>query len=298
MCRPPLALAALPVLAACLTLSPVVAIAGEGTEAVLAPVSTWEASIDGSLCRMERRFGSEAQPHLMIVEQNGPGAAVGLALAGPSLQGLVPDKGVALSFAKDQPGIEGPASIEPNRQFGAVAILRGVRLFSAPAGGEAGGPPKERARIDLAAAERVEQVSLSQGPTKVTFATGPLGDAAQVLNQCTAQVLRTWGLDPEVQYGVQPPPLAKDQAGLVKEVHKAYPRSAARALRQGVLDVVLVTDAAGVATNCKLMVTTSYADLDASMCQTLMKQRFEPARGADGQPVASFWRTRITLRVG
>ena len=98
--------------------------------------------------------------------------------------------------------------------------------------------------------------------------------------------------------GVQQPPLAKDQAGLVKEVHKAYPLSAARALRQGVLDVVLVTDAAGVATNCKLMVTTSYADLDASMCQTLMKQRFEPARGADGQPVASFWRTRITLRVG
>jgi outer membrane biosynthesis protein TonB len=88
----------------------------------------------------------------------------------------------------------------------------------------------------------------------------------------------------------------RDAGGLLKEIQ--FTVMTARALRQGVLDVVLVTDAAGVATNCKLMVTTSYADLDASMCQTLMKQRFEPARGADGQPVASFWRTRITLRVG
>jgi TonB family protein len=81
------------------------------------------------------------------------------------------------------------------------------------------------------------------------------------------------------------------------QMRDAYARTALRTLQQGTIDLVVLTDASGKATDCRMLVATGYENLDLAMCATAKKGRFRPALGADGQTTASYWRLRTTLRV-
>ncbi len=260
------------------------------TPVIATPVAPWEASFEGGICRMQRAFEAGGQPHLLILEQNAPDRAIGMALAGPSLAGLDENAPLRVTLAGSDDGFDKRARIEPNRQFGHVAILNGVWLADgvSPEGGD-------QSRIDLGAAQFVDRIAVAQGDRRVTFATGPLTDAAQVLNECTAQILRGWGLDPEQQYGLQTRAQPSDPAKLANEMRKSYPRGAARGLRSGPLEVVALVDETGAATACKVVAISPWSDLDAATCAALVKARYTPARDAQGRPVASYWKTRVSF---
>ncbi|WP_196490021.1 energy transducer TonB [Erythrobacter donghaensis] len=260
---------------------------------IATPVAPWQASFEGGVCRMQRAFESGGEPHLLILEQNAPGPAIAIAMAGPSLAGLSPDVPLRVSFAADHAGFDKRAQIEPNRQFGHVAVVHGVWLDTRKP--DAAGNP---ARIDTKAAQGVERIAVSQGDGSMSFATGPLAEAATALNDCTARIMSSWGLDPAAQHGLQRSAAPADTGRLVKELRKAYTRTALRTLQQGVIDLVVFTDPSGAATDCKMLVATGYDELDRSMCAAAVKERFTPAVDADGKAVASFWRMRTSLRVG
>lgn len=146
--------------------------------------------------------------------------------------------------------------------------------------------------MNLRQAARLSEVfhapcTLAQGDSAVTFETGALGDAAAVLNACTAQILKGWGLDPEVQYSLQ--------RGVSAEGLKfTYPRIASRYLRSGPVDAVALIDATGKATGCRIISSSGHDELDQSACQGMTKPRYRPAVDAFGKPVASYWKARIT----
>lgn len=246
--------------------------------AVATPASPWEASTEDGVCRMQRAFEAGGKPHLLILEQNAPDRAFGIALAGPSLALLSPDTPLRLSFATGHYGIENKARIGPNRQFGHVAVLQGVSLAQDETG--------DHNRIDTSAAQQVERIAISQGEIEVSFATGSLAEAATVINDCTAQILRNWGLDPDVQYGLR-------QGVSADKIKFTYPSIAARYLRGGPVDVVALVNAAGAATECRIITSSGDKDIDAAACEGMTKARYRPALDAAGQPVASFWKTRI-----
>lgn len=257
---------------------------------VATPVAPWEASTEGGVCRMQRSFEADGQPHLLILEQNSPGRAVGIAMAGPSLAALSPETPLRVSFAADHAGFEKKARIEPNRQFGHLAVLQGVWL-------ETGKPDDvaDRSRIDLGAAQDVEQIAVSQDNGGLTFATGSLADAALVLNECTAQILRGWGLDPASQYSLQRSAFPAEPSKLAKEMRKSYPTGAARGLRSGPLEVAALIDANGAATGCRIIVASPWTDIDEATCKAMLKARYTPALNASGNAVASYWKTRVTF---
>lgn len=260
--------------------------------AVATPAGSWEAANEGGVCRVQRSFDVGGKPHLLILEQNAPGPAVGIALAGPSLASLKPDAPLHVSFAADHAGFDKRAQIEPNDQYGNVAILQGVWLDQSRPDAAAG-----RGRVDPGIAQAVEQVTVTQGDAGVTFATGPLTEAATALNECTAQIMRSWGLEPAQQYRLQRAAAPVDTDRLMKQMRIAYTRPALRSLQQGTIDLVVFTDAAGKATDCRMLVATGYAELDKAMCATALKERFSPALAADGRETASYWRLRTNLRV-
>ncbi|WP_285712467.1 energy transducer TonB [Erythrobacter oryzae] len=274
----------------------VVAAVSAATPAIAAPVATptapWQASSEGGVCRVQRSFDVGGKPHLLILEQNAPAPAVGIALAGPSLAGLNADAPLRVSFARSHAGFDKKARIEPNAQYGQAAILQEVWLDQSKPDAAAG-----RGRIDTATAQGVERITVTQGNGGVTFATGPLTEAASALNDCTAQIMRSWGFDPAQQYGLQRAAAPVDTDRLMKQMRLAYTRPALRSLQQGTIDLVVFTDAAGKATDCRMLVATGYAELDKAMCATAMKERFKPALGADGQATPSYWRLRTNLRV-
>ncbi len=259
---------------------------------VATPSGAWEAANEGGVCRVQRTFDVGGAPHLLILEQNAPGPAVGIALAGPSLAGLSPESPLRVSFAKSHGGFDKQAQIEPNSQFGQVAILHGVWLDQTKPDAAAG-----RGRIEAATAQGVEHITVTQGNGGVTFVTGPLNEAASALNECTAQIMRSWSFDPAQQYGLQRAAAPVDTDRLMKQLRNAYARPALRTLQQGTIDLVVFTDAAGKASDCRMLVATGYAELDKAMCATAMQERFSPALGADGQATPSYWRLRTGLRV-
>lgn len=274
----------------------VVAAVSAATPAIAAPVATptapWQASSEGGVCRVQRSFDVGGKSHLLILEQNAPAPAVGIALAGPSLAGLNADAPLRVRFAQSHAGFDKKARIEPNAQYGQAAILQEVWLDQSKPDAAAG-----RGRIDTATAQGVEGITVTQGNGGVTFATGPLTEAASALNDCTAQIMRSWGFDPAQQYGLQRAAAPVDTDRLMKQIRLAYTRPALRSLQQGTIDLVVFTDAAGKATDCRMLVATGYAELDKAMCATATKERFSPALGADGQETASYWRLRTNLRV-
>ena len=259
-------------------------------ETVATPAGPWEASFEGGICRMQRAFEAGGQPHLLILEQNAPGRAVGIALAGPSLAGLDEGAPLRVTLAASDDGFDKQARIEPNNRFGHVAVLNGVWLAD---GVDA--ESSNRSRIDTGAAQFVERIAVSQGGKSVAFATGSLTDATEALNGCTAQILRSWGLDPAQQYGLQQVAQPAEPAKLAKEMREAYPRGAARGLRSGPLEVVALVDEKGTATACKVVAVSPWSDLDAATCEALTKARYTPARDAEGRAVASFWATRVNF---
>lgn len=262
---------------------------------VATPVSTWQASFEDGLCRMERSFEAGGQPHLLILEQNSPGSGFGLAMAGPSLSALTSDKPLRLSFARDDDGFERRTMIEPNDQFGHVAVFTGIWIGSSEGPDDDASKPSNRSRIDPDAAARANQIAVSQGDAGVIFDTGALADAALVLNECTAQIARTWGLDPEVQYGLVQRAFPADPKALAQKMQKSYPRGAARALRSGPLEAAALVDSNGAVTDCKIIVPTGYDDLDQAACEVMTQARYTPALDANGRPVASYWKTRVTF---
>lgn len=259
---------------------------------VAMPTGGWESSSEGGLCRVQRAFAADGRAHLLILEQNAPDRAVGIALAGPSLASFRPETPLRVRFAADRAGFETRARIEPNSQFGQVVVIEGVWLGNTL-------PQRDgnRSHIDVALAEHVDRIAVAQGSGEVGFATGALGDAARALNACTAQIMRGWGLDPEVQYRLQRSAAPVDADRMMKRLRKAYARPALRALQQGIIDLVVFTDALGKARDCRLLVATGYEALDKAMCAAAMNEGFTPALGADGQATASFWRLRTRLRV-
>jgi len=278
------------VLLALTAISATAAPALAGPAVVATPAGPWEPSTESGVCRLQRSFEADGQKHLLILEQSGPGREVGIAMAGPSLAALSPDAPLRVNFAADHAGFDKRARIEPNREFGHVAILQGVWLDSRKPDADG-----NRSRVDPGAAQAVERIAVSQGNGSVAFATGSLGEAAEALNDCTAKVLRSWGLDPAEQYGVAQPSAPVEPEKLVKEMRKAYPTGAARGLRSGPLEVAALVDKQGAVTGCKIIVASPWSDLDTAACTAIAKARFTAARGADGQPVASYWKTRVNF---
>lgn len=254
---------------------------------IIAPVGPWQATNEGGLCRTERRFEAGGQPHVVILEQTAPGSRFGLAVAGPALAGLDPALPIRLGFFEAAPLFERRARIEPNQLFAKVAVVRNLSFFP-PAG-------EPVARMDTTVLAGMDRISVTQGDTRATFATGPLGEAASMLNACTAQILRSWDLDPAVQYGLQSGAEPEEQTKLAKQLRKAYPARAYRSLQSGPLEAVALVDPTGAATACKVIVASGFGDLDTAACEAMAKARYRPARDAAGNPVASYWTTRITF---
>lgn len=258
-------------------------------EIVATPVGPWQASFDAGLCRIERTFEVAGQPHLLILEQNAPGPGLSMALAGASLTGLQGAAPVRLAFDAGGQTLEWRARVEPNGRFGQVAILNGLAPVA-----RREGAPRPFARLDADLFAAMDRVTLAQGDVAVTFATGPLGDAARVLNECTAQVLRSWGLDPERQYALQrlafpeePRPLARKMLQILRS----------RDLRSGPFEAAALIDETGAATACKVLPGFGSGALDDAACKAMMKARYLPALDGEGKPVASYWRTRVAYDV-
>jgi TonB family protein len=91
---------------------------------------------------------------------------------------------------------------------------------------------------------------------------------------------------------VAPIPLTPPQQGLVSV--QDYPQYALDHGEEGSVATQLVVDPRGRVDSCKVIISSGFADLDATTCRLLTSRaRFTPAVGDDGRPIYGLYRSLI-----
>jgi hypothetical protein len=261
---------------------------------VFAPSSAWAVQSDGESCVISRQFGG-SDGLTFGLQAFAPGAtSYNAILRGDPL----PQRGsgaleLEYRFNPDTgaiplSGVLSAGGDKPRLSFGAT--LDRASVIQAMRDGEEAlrGPDEAReAEVDGLF------VSFSRGrPLLVQL--GPMAGPLARLRECIASLPATWGLDPAVQQSLTRRPLPI-------EVDKwlgpgSYPWEYLRTYLSVDVQIRLMTDAAGTATQC--VVQSPRNSLAGPVaCREIMKTaRFEPALDAAGNAVASYYTTRIAYR--
>jgi len=274
--------------------------AQDAAETVFEPSSAWNATYDEGRCRLSRMFQGEGQQHALVFEQTAPDSSFYMSVAGPTKGQINGGLPLRLAFGPDGPESDQDIVKERNPEFGAVVFMKGITFkpidpMDAP---EGGGLAAASSGIDVDAARALRQVSLVQGKQTLVFRTGQLDAPFGVLNDCTAHILTTWGIDPEAHRRAQRSTKLLDAQKIARAVQERYPLQAVMESRGGVVGVAILVDHTGTPTECRITNDSGDRSLNDVACEQLMKARFDPALDAAGKPMKSYWMTRVAYRIG
>jgi len=266
--------------------APQAAIAAEPPP-VLAPSSKWQVDYAPNECRLIRIFGEGKDRTILQLSRYDPVDRLEMLLAGPHIPAT--DKRVPVSVATstmaDVPGIQAQG-------FASTGQIPATLRF--------------RPDDDLPKAFRTDVAAGKPTIMRVNFVRryaaqfdlGPMKGALAALDQCSDDLIKSWGLDPAAlrQATRGPRPVGNIATWFRPD---DYPAGAANIGMAGAVIIRLLIGADGRIGNCA--VTKSGGDklFQDATCQAATKRgSFEPAIGADGKPMASVWVQRINWEPG
>lgn len=273
---------------------------GPAQAAPIEPTSKWFVDYADEKCRLARTFGEGEQRVFLFIEQAAPGRTFGLTVAGPPFRGFSDNRTVLLKFDTTAKGNRtrpftgdlsnaGPALIFSSIDFGPE---KPAEELTEDASGFAGLPA-----IDVEEASRANQFEFNQGRRVVTLASGPMGSPIKALNTCSADLVRSWGLDLERHRDARRLPEWTNGDKVVKQIVSQYPAKALWAGEQGVLRMRVMLNEAGAVTDCHLERATKLESLNSPACKEMQRATFAPALDRDGKAMPSYYATTIVYRV-
>lgn len=269
--------------------------------AALRPASNWQVDYGEEVCRLEREFGDGPNKHLLTIRQYWPSQEAVLSVAGSSMRKFRHRSRTMLRFTNDQPAVEGRPLFGHNESYGPAVIFSAMDITKGePDSGSSTEEEDTRAmeQLDVSHAAGVRFIELQQGAKIVRLETGPLAEAFKVMNDCTAVLVKAWGLDPERLQAAQNGPRWLNEEPLVRKIAANYPDRALLAGEQGIMRMRLIVNAQGQVESCTIIKATNTRLLESPACMVMKSARFEPARDAAGQPMPSFYATSITYVIG
>jgi TonB family protein len=275
-----LALAALPALVAMPVQAKVVEVA---------PSSPWNVDFGENKCRLARFFGQGENQHLLFFEQYWPGERFGMTVAGPSFKRYRSGDRTDLKFFAAQEPIETKPFTGTVGEFGDGVIYStaGLVKFDEPKNQDETAPVRVP-QLDKEAARQVEFVSLRQRGDEVRLLSGPLDEAFAVLDDCSLDLIGTWGLDVAQHRTATRLPRWINKDAVVRRIVAVYPREALNAGEQGIMRMRVTVSAEGAVEDCAIIKATDTERLESPACQAMRTARFEPALNAAGQPMRSY----------
>jgi len=146
---------------------------------------------------------------------------------------------------------------------------------------------RETDRFQLATAKRLD---LSLDLTN-------LNAAMEALEKCEDDLWRNWGFDPRQIRLMSKRAEPSGNAGRWA-TNDDYPRVDFVNRNEGMSTFLLNVDAKGAVTRCRIVDSSGFPSLDKQTCALmLVRGAFDPARDADGNPVASFYINRVRWQV-
>ncbi|MHA7819233.1 MAG: energy transducer TonB [Erythrobacter sp.] len=288
-------LAGFAVAAALMSVPAAVSAASDPVE--LAPLSRWSVEFADDKCRLARTFGAEDNLHVLIFEQHYPNDEAGLTLAGPALSRFRSRAPTALTYYTGQEEIRGEPFAGELGDVGKAVIYSNVGLEPEDDDEDSDAETVGVPQLDLALGDKVEFVSVKQRGREVRFVTGPLGRAFEVLNTCTLDMIREWGLEVDQHVNATRTPKWTNEGAIARQIVRRYPRAALRDGDQAILRMRVIVDADGSVEQCTIDAATTN-DLVSPACEEMDDAVFEPALDAEGEPFRSYFATTIVYQIG
>ena len=278
---------------------------------VLQPSSQWQLDMGEHRCRLARTFGTGASETLFYIEQFNPSDHFSWAVAGPPLDDLdiaskyqrsVTDRTLDVQFGPAVP------SWEMNYRDASLGKFGNAVMEFGPEG------PTEKKHIgdgddDEAAAEvlptarqlnvetgkAIEWLSLySKRIGNIRLALGNMEAPYKAMNFCMDDLVKSWGLDPAEQKGLQ-----KSVDWLnAKDVVQAlvFPQKALWKGSRAQFSYRIIVDDTGQPESCTMtgITTEDGFDGNSAVCSLIMRRaKFAPAVGRDGNPVRSYYASKM-----
>jgi TonB family protein len=263
---------------------------------VLKPSGPWNVDFGETKCRLNRLFGQTGNQHLLAFEQYYPSSGTGLFIAGPAFTKFGSGKQTELSLIEAEPPLKYQPFTGTVDDFGTAVIfstvpMRGQGVTGGDADHERGpGIP----RLDTDFAKKVRSLTVIQGDKSVKLETGPLGDAIAALNQCSEDLVYSWGFDLDQHRTASRRPVWLNEQAIAEKLQSEYPVGALKNGRQAILRMRVTVDAEGKVEDCVLLSVAQEGDVKSRACQQMERAKFEPALDAAGQPMRSYYTSTIT----
>ena len=298
-------------LAACGLMATKPAHADEAATVVLEPSSPWQLDYAETRCRIGRVFGEGETRSVFYMEQHEPSDDVAWVVAGDAFAAIRSARPFEAQFG---PGID-PYTLEPDVVLtlgGYSASLRGngidapdVKSTRNMRRAAAMGTNKFTAEnpiglpaLDAVRGKGIDWVEISQGSDRIRLNTGNMGAVFEAMNACMADLVTHWGANPEALKARVTPPMPSNFVQVAKRIQTSYPLPAEREGESADLHIRMMVSAAGEVESCHTTDLTKAENFDDRACEIFSKYaRFEPATGADGKAMASYYVTRISYRL-
>ena len=295
-------------LAACLALSPL--LVGASVPVRLEPTSKWVLDYANDSCRLVRVFGQDGTMTKLMFEGVAPDEMTMLVVGGTLHSGLgganvkarfLPGTGEPFigAAADAEHGSMGAAfwysiPLTPNWKSDADQLVyrknhkdRSIRQVIDLEERKA---DRER-RTALAKNTMELSVTPSIGRT-MTLQTGSLEKPIAMFDECERDLLRQWGVNPDIEQKVVKPVWAPNVMSWYR--NEDYPTEALMRGEQSTVNVRLAVDSSGKVTKCASISAYSAPSINKVVCDVYLKRaRFSPAELADGTKVASYYSANI-----
>lgn len=273
----------------------------------LEPSSTWHLDYADDSCRLMRKFGRGGQETVLLLERYQPGDSFFMVAAGPPLKSRSRGE-PKFRFGPDGHEYDGPSfngdlgPYEP--AFMASMSLLPLSYERKNQPGRNRSDPGEAAREmfkqELSAEQEanIEWLEVQHGKAPpVRFMLGSMAPPMEAMRKCTDELLTHWGIDIKAHKELTRAVAPSTNPGSWLSF-RDYPVDLLRKGEQGIVQFRLSVDGGGRPTQCHIQKSTRPAGFDDAVCRALMERaRFEPALGGNGQPIASFWRSRVTFEL-
>lgn len=272
----------------------------KNTLVVLEPSSAWSVDFGEQKCRLARAFTNGENTHLLFLEQGGPDSSFGFVVMGSSFDRFKRPSRVSTQFGELEPIDDREPFLGTTEGAGASLIYSSM-TFSEPPGADSGQaaatPRVGLPRIDETEAAKINSITIRQGNRAVRFATGNLGDPIKVMNECTLNFVESWGLDRADHETMSRRPNWTNVQALARKLQQSYPSAALRKGESGIFRLRVIVEADGSISDCVVNNATITESLETPACKEMKRAEFEPALDKDGEPMRSFYTTRIIYRV-
>lgn len=266
---------------------------------VLPPDGPWNADFGEKSCRLARFFGTPDNRHALIIEQYWTGTHFGLSVAGRAFERLPARQSFALQFFEGQQPIARDPLKGEIAGYGAAHFFAalGIATDSQPLEGPT--PVSTNFPVlDTEIARQVRFVSLRSGGEEVRLESGSLRNGFKLLNQCTQNLVASWGLDLEKHLSATRMPHWVNETQLASRFTSYIPFQKIGRDQRGIVRIRLFISDAGKVTDCAIIEAPDVAVLERPICKAMERARFEPALDAVGKPMDSYYVTTIIYATG